>query len=499
MTLALCCLLTCSLEGRNVGLFYNDNYLDILEGDLFAEASNIKATLEHLGHHVITFQELKEIQDLNIDLLIIPELEKLSLLDPLMSSQISFLQSYIDNGGGLILMGVVASESTNSNNAIDLMNEVLETNIKGGDPVLTGSCTKSSILLPGDFSDAPDLIENNNAIVYLKNGFTEGVKIIYHNSEKISDVAVAQFPLGKGSIVYFGWGWWNAFPVGTQDGGWLALLDETIEELTCNNTQVSFDEVYTFSLGEDRSFVLSANEFIADVKSCTAVEIQLSKTKFDCEDVAKRQTITINLMNESGWQESVDIEIEIVDPNNYCEVLQGFSVVGQVESVTGIPIEDVLLSLTADGEVVEAIVSDNDGQFLTGDPIFGAYTAYLDKEIETSVAISAEDLRILNRHLLGIEIFTSPYQYIAADMNGDGVLNVMDEVLLRRVLLHDLKGDEVFAPVMQFVSKSYLFRPNVNPLLQNWNTIQGTNIDIENNNFDLFAVKLGDIDFSFKK
>jgi hypothetical protein len=354
-------------------------------------------------------------------------------------------------------------------------------------------------LLPGDFSEAPDVIENNNAVVYLKNGFTEGVKIIYHNTERLSDVAVAQFPLGEGSIVYFGWGWWNAFPVGTQDGGWLALLDETIEELTCSNTQISFDDIYTFSLGEDRRFVLSTDEFIENVKSCSAVEIQLSKTKFDCNDVGKVQSITISLMNESGWQESLDLGIEIIDPNNHCRLIQGFSVSGQVESAAGIPIGDVLLSLSADGEVVEAFVSDNNGQFLTGNPIFGTYTARLNIDIESSNAISSEDLRILNRHLLGVEIFTTPYQYIAADMNGDGIINVTDEVLLKRILLHDLKGDEMFAPIMQFVSKTYLFRPNVNPLLQNWDTIQGASIDLDNHTLEVIAVKLGDIDFSFKK
>jgi hypothetical protein len=57
----------------------------------------------------------------------------------------------------------------------------------------------------------------------------------------------------------------------------------------------------------------------------------------------------------------------------------------------------------------------------------------------------------------------------------------------------------MFAPIMQFVSKTYLFRPNVNPLLQNWDTIQGASIDLDNHTLEVIAVKLGDIDFSFKK
>ena len=497
MAMASLCLLTFSLEGRNIGLFYNSNYLDIIDGDLFAEASNLKVTLEYLGHNVITFEEITDIENINIDVLIIPELEKLSLLDTQISNQLPKLQSYIENGGGLILMGVVASETVNNNNALDLMNEMLGTQLTAGEPVLTGTCTKSSILLPEDFSNAPDVIENNNAIVYLKNGFVEGTKIIYHNTERLSDVAVAQFPLGEGSIVYFGWGWWNAYPVGTQDGGWLALLDETIEVLTCNQVRTDFDDFYTFSLGEDGHFVLSEDEFKTNIKSCTSIEIQLSKTEFDCDDVSKVHKVTIDLMNESGWHKSLTLEIEIIDPNNYCDLPQGFFITGEVENAAGMPISDVVLSLTSSGETVDALVSDDNGHFLTVEPILGSYLARLDKDVSTSLAITAKDLRALNRHLLGIERFSTPHQYIAADMNGDRVLNVMDEILLRRILLHGLQGDEVFAPVIQFVSKSYFFRPRVNPLLQNWNTLQGTNIDVNNHNLEVIAIKLGDIDFSF--
>ncbi len=498
MAMALCCLLSYTLEARDIGLFYNPEYLDIIDGDLFAEASNIKATLEYLGHNVITFQELKDIEHLNIDVLIIPELEKLSLLDTEFSTQISFLDTYIENGGGLILMGVVAAETANNDNAIDLMNNLLGAQIAGGEPVLTGTCTKSSILLPGDFSNAPDVIENNNAIVYLQNGFVEGMKIIYHNTEVLSDVAVAQFPLGEGSIVYFGWGWWNAVPVGSQDGGWLALLEETIEELSCSQPQISFDELYTFNIGEDKQFVLSPDEFLNNVKSCTAVDIQLSKTLFDCEDLNKVQTVYIDIVDESGWKESVEVAIELIDPNNYCDLFEVFSVTGSVESALGVPIRNVRLSLQLDGEVVESAVSDTNGLFLLERIVFGNYTAQFGRDIKTSAAISAKDLRMLNRHILGIEIFTSPYQYIAADLNGDGILNVMDEVLLRRILLHDLQGDEVFAPVVQFVSKSYLFTPNTNPLIQHWDTLQGAKVDVNNHNLQVILVKLGDVDLSFK-
>lgn len=498
VAIALCCLLVSSLEARNVGLFYNETYLDIIDGDLFAEASNLNATLEYLGHNVITFQELSEIQNLEIDLIIIPELEKLSLLNSPGDNQVSYIQSYIESGGGLILMGVVASEEVNQNNAIDLMNYMLGSNITGGEPVLFGTCTKSTILLPGEYTTLPDVIDNNNAIIYLQNGFTEGVKVIYHNTEKLSDVAVAQFPLGKGSMVYFGWGWWNAFPVGSQDGGWLALLDETIETLACSSVTTNFESKYVFSLDDTQSFVLSPDEFSGNVQSCTAVDIQLSKTKFGCDDLGKLQSITVELMNDDGWNESVAIDIEIVDPENYCGVpSQEFTIIGEVQNAEGSPVKDVVLFLRSEA-YLEKVVSDEYGQMQSTVSSLETYTAHLDKDLITEAAISARDLRLLSRHLLGIEKFTSPYQYIAADMNGDGFLDVKDQVLMKKALLFELDENEILAPNVQFVAKAYLFRPNVSPLHQNWDTIQGSIIDTDNRVLDVIIIKLGDIDSSIQ-
>lgn len=496
MTMAFCCLMVSSLQARNVGLFYNAEYLDILDGDLFAEASNLKSTLEYLGHNVVPFQELSDIGNLEVDLLIVPELEKLSLLSGPVANQISFLQSYIENGGGLVLMGVVSSEVEENNNAINVMNEMLNAQIKIGEPVLVGTCTKSTNLLPGEYAESPNTIDNNNAIVYLTNGFVEGVKIIYYNSEKPADVAVAQFPLGKGSIVYFGWGWWNAFPVGAQDGGWLALLDETIELLSCSQIEASFEDEYIFSLEDTKSFMLSESILAADVKSCTAVEMRFSKTKFDCSDIGKVQTIQVDLVNENGTELTLNFQIEIIDPNNYCGfVNQEFSISSRVQNPARLPVKDVVLSLDS-GDFVQEVVSDENGQFTSSVSAQETYTVLFEKDVSLEEQVSSRDLRMLSRHLLGIEVFTSPYQYIAADINGDGVLNVFDEILLKRILLFNLIGDEILAPNVQFVSKSYLFKPRVSPLHQNWDSIQGSVIDINHHDLDIILIKLGDIDSS---
>lgn len=49
--------------------------------------------------------------------------------------------------------------------------------------------------------------------------------------------------------------------------------------------------------------------------------------------------------------------------------------------------------------------------------------------------VSTADLIAISRHILGIQEFISPYQYVAADVTNDQVVNVIDMIAIRRVIL----------------------------------------------------------------
>jgi hypothetical protein len=49
--------------------------------------------------------------------------------------------------------------------------------------------------------------------------------------------------------------------------------------------------------------------------------------------------------------------------------------------------------------------------------------------------VSTLDLVRIQRHILGLEKFTTPKQFIAADVNNDQRINVSDLVELRKVIL----------------------------------------------------------------
>ena len=87
------CLFSTSTFARQIALFYDPLFVDINDGDIFAEASNLKASLELLGHEVILYTDFDAIQGADVDLVIIPELEKKDLTQSLSSSQFNIYKN----------------------------------------------------------------------------------------------------------------------------------------------------------------------------------------------------------------------------------------------------------------------------------------------------------------------------------------------------------------------------------------------------------------------
>lgn len=76
------------------------------------------------------------------------------------------------------------------------------------------------------FDDDPISIPINDASDSLDTASLPlGALSIYTNA---TQCLVAVLPYGAGRVVFLGWDWWNAAPVGSQDGGWLQVLDSAV-------------------------------------------------------------------------------------------------------------------------------------------------------------------------------------------------------------------------------------------------------------------------------
>lgn len=124
------------------------------------------------------------------------------------------------------------------------------------------------------------------------------------------------------------------------------------------------------------------------------------------------------------------------------------------------------------------------------------YSVVPSKSANPLNGISTSDLVLIAKHLLGIQPFTTPWQYIAADASGDGKVSTYDIVVLRQLLLGidtQLPGGKSW----RFVPDMYVFPDPADP----FNPPFPQQIDIDNTSYppgvySFRGVKIGDVNFS---
>ena len=118
-----------------------------------------------------------------------------------------------------------------------------------------------------------------------------------------------------------------------------------------------------------------------------------------------------------------------------------------------------------------------------------------EKEDIALNGVSTLDLVLMQKHILGITEFDSPYKVIASDIDNNASVSATDLVSLRKVIL----GVENEFPNGQkswrFVKSQYSFNDILNPFpfqeVIDVNSLQ-SNMD----NADFMAIKIGDVNGS---
>ncbi len=96
--------------------------------------------------------------------------------------------------------------------------------------------------------------------------------------------------------------------------------------------------------------------------------------------------------------------------------------------------------------------------------------------------VSTLDQVLIMRHILAVDIFTSPNKLIAADVNLDGKITSIDLVLARRLILGIIQD---FGH-----SNSWFIRPITDPTLEAYELI---NLQSDATGLDFITIKLGDV------
>ncbi|MEM1322850.1 MAG: HYR domain-containing protein [Bacteroidota bacterium] len=176
-------------------------------------------------------------------------------------------------------------------------------------------------------------------------------------------------------------------------------------------------------------------------------------------------------------------------------------IAGEIRMENGnmVSLADVQLVNETTGFPVGTMTTDATGMFSFNPVSAGIdYSLNVTKDINWINGVSALDLSLIQRHIVGIDTFTTPYQKIAADALPDNSITVFDVVQLNRLLATSIPGPPI-PPTgntsWRFVPADFVFPDTIRrvvPVFPTDITIDMLAADSLNNDF--IAVKVGDVE-----
>lgn len=179
----------------------------------------------------------------------------------------------------------------------------------------------------------------------------------------------------------------------------------------------------------------------------------------------------------------------LIDPNIVSRVSGGIFTRGNI------PLGNVTISARGTALFEHQFTTDESGIFEFDLPRGIGYAISLDKEDMARNGLSVFDIIMVTKHILNETPLSSPYDFIAADVNQSGSVSTFDVVVMRRIIL----GLEDAFPnnkSWRFINASYRFGSE-NPAGEDFEeTLLIDDFQNDLTELDFVAVKLGDLNNS---
>lgn len=212
---------------------------------------------------------------------------------------------------------------------------------------------------------------------------------------------------------------------------------------------------------------------------------------FDCSSIGKN-LLRIYVIDQAGNSDYCEATLEIQDPNHVCPT--GITVGGKIASLNNKGIKDAIVSwerTTPAGS--NSLYTDQNGNFSFLNLTSGMnYAIKVEKNIEFTKGVTTLDIVLIQRHILGIQTFDSPFKYLAADVNNNCNVTAADISEIRRLILGKINAFAV-SPSWKFVPVNSVLPSNTPCGFQhviNYNLINRNQL-----NADFYGIKMGDINF----
>lgn len=266
----------------------------------------------------------------------------------------------------------------------------------------------------------------------------------------------------------------NGIALHLAPNGMLTLIAQELDAGTTDNCTAIGDLIFSFSQ-----------------------DVNDQMRRFDCDN---KGTIDLELWvtDAAGNQDFCTTFIGLEDAFNACGDggTTGNFLAGCITNNAGIPVENVNICLFVEPLTQPLLETQVDGcynlQLPDSEDLSGKIQA--KKEDTARNGVTTFDAVLARKHILGLTPFTSPYQYLAADVNGSGSVTTFDLVIMRKVILSIQDTFNNGVPNWRFIPADYEFNDPTNPLAEDI----PDSIDFENgvNTIDFIAIKTGDVNGS---
>lgn len=295
------------------------------------------------------------------------------------------------------------------------------------------------------------------------------------------------------------------------------VVDDTPPTPYCQNISTAFMQngsvaiwACDFDLGsydnctaiDDLRFTFSDTHPDSDPNYITS--LKCSSFTFDCDDLPSGPQagspipVEMYVWDEKDNYSYCTVYLNILDNNNSCgNTPDGAArmIAGNIVTPEGEDIMDVQVNLmSALPQFPVYDMTDNDGHYAFSNILSNnSYVLEGEKNDDYKNGVSTVDIILIQRHLLNIAPFTSPYSMIAADANSDEKISARDMIDIRKLILGATTEFPESDSWVFFDQSQALNMPNPWPL--------DRILDIQNLQADMMAedfvgVKVGDVNSS---
>ncbi len=226
-----------------------------------------------------------------------------------------------------------------------------------------------------------------------------------------------------------------------------------------------------------------------------------TSVSFDCTELGF-QAVEIWAKDIVGNTDYCETFFHVQDNDQQCNSVQA-TVAGAVFTADGLGLEEAHIHIKCESVNGSPILTkkettDSEGHYVFDKavPIAVNYTLTPTKDNDPLNGVTTYDLVIISKHVLALEPFTSPFQYIAADANNSQSVTTYDILDLRKLILgiYDKLPNNTS---WRFVDKSYSFPEPTNPWKEAFPESKSVwNFQAPRMEDDFMAVKIGDLNGS---